>query len=366
MFSRTMNTPHLDINGRRVGPGEPTYIIAEMSANHDQDIEKAFRIVEAAAEAGADAVKIQTYTPDTMTIQSDKSFFRIEGTLWEGRTLYDLYGEAYTPWEWHGPLQDKARELGLDFFSSPFDKSAVDLLDDLDVPVFKIASFENVDLPLLRRVAETGKPVIMSTGMASLAEVDEAVCTLRQSGCESLALLKCTSAYPAPPEEANLRTIPHLRDTFGVVAGLSDHTMDIAVPAAAVALGAHIVEKHFTLDRSDPGPDSSFSLEPSEFRAMVDAVRVVESALGNVSYELTPKQQSSKVFRRSLFVVQDVAAGEPFTPDNVRAIRPGYGLHTRYLDEVYGSIATCNIERGTPLSWSLMKGSEVHAEKTRA
>ena len=344
-------TPELNIGGRRVAPGEPTYIIAEMSANHNQDLDKALRIVDAAADAGADAVKLQTYTADTMTIDSDAPSFTIKGTIWEGRTLYDLYQEAYTPWEWHEPIQKRAAERGLDFLSTPFDETAVDFLMDLKVPVFKIASFENVDLPLIRRVAATGLPMIMSTGMATLAEVDEAVRAAREGGCEQLCLLKCTSSYPAPPAEANLLTIPHLAQSFDVVPGLSDHTMSEAVPIAAVALGACVIEKHFTLTRDDPGPDSSFSLEPHEFKAMVDAVRTTEKALGHISYEVTPKQQASKVFRRTLFVTQDVKAGEAFSTENVRRIRPGNGLHTRHFEEVMGRAASRDIARGTPLAW---------------
>lgn len=346
----------MHINGRKVGPGHAVYVVAEMSANHGGSIEQALRLVDAAAEAGADAIKLQTYTPDTLTIRSDREPFRISGTVWEGRTLYDLYAEAYTPWEWHGPVQSRARERGLDFFSTPFDDTAVEFLESLDVPVYKIASFENVDLPLIRRVAGTGRPIIMSTGMASLEEVEEAVRTAREAGCRELALLKCTSAYPAPPEEANLRTIPHLRERFDVVAGLSDHTMAEAVPVAAVALGACILEKHFTLSRAEGGPDSAFSLEPHEFRRMVEAVRIAEQALGAVSYETTEKQQATKALRRSLFVVQDMRAGEPFTSANVRAIRPGHGLHTRYLAEVLDRRAAVDIERGTPLAWSLIRG----------
>ena len=345
----------LRIGDRRVGAGEPTYIVAEMSANHDHDLNRALRIVEAAKEAGADAVKVQTYTPDTITLQSDKPPFRIQGTLWEGRALHDLYSEAAMPWEWHEPLQARARELGIEFFSTPFDPTAVDFLEQLGVPVHKIASFEAVDLPLIRKVAATGKPIIMSTGMASLAEVEEAVAAAREGGCDQLALLKCTSAYPAPPEEANLRTIPHLRDTFGVVPGLSDHTMSDAVPVTAVAMGACIIEKHFTLSRKAGGPDSAFSLEPAEFRRMVEAVRVAEQALGRVSYDVTEKQQVSKAFRRSLFVVRDMRAGDRFTPENVRSIRPADGLHTRHYEEVLGRSAASDIERGTPLDWSLVR-----------
>lgn len=315
----------MKVSNRQIGLGNPVYIIAEMSANHNQDFDRAVEIIRAAKASGADAVKVQTYTPDTLTIDCDNEYFRIEGTLWEGRTLYDLYEEAYMPWEWQPKLKKVANDLGLDFFSTAYDATAVDFLEELDVLVYKIASFEIVDLPLLRKIAQTGKPVIMSTGMATLAEIDEAVQTLRDAGCEQLALLKCTSAYPAPPEEMNLRTIPHLAEAFGVPAGLSDHTLGIAVPVAAGALGACIVEKHFTLSRDEPGPDSAFSLEPQEFKAMVEAIRVAEKALGEVSYEVTEKQQESRVFRRSLFVVKDMEAGEEFTEENVRSIRPGYG-----------------------------------------
>jgi len=351
-------TPRLEINGRAIGPGEPTYVIAEMSANHHHDIDEAIRIIRAAKEAGADAIKLQTYTPDTMTIDSDREPFRIKGTLWDGRKLYELYGDAYTPWEWQPRLKEAADEIGIDLFSTPFDATAVDFLEEMGVPVHKIASFENVDLPLIRKVAATGKPIILSTGMASLAEIDEAVRTAREAGATQIALLKCTSAYPAPADEMNLRTIPHLAEAFGVVSGLSDHTMGSAAAVASVALGAAIVEKHFTLDRSVPGPDSAFSMEPAEFREMVDAIRLAERALGGVSYRVTDRERSSLVFRRSLFVVEDVRAGEPFTPRNVRVIRPGYGLAPRHLEEVLGRRAARDVERGTPLSWSLVGGGE--------
>lgn len=340
------------INKRSIGPADPVYIIAEMSANHGNDFDKAVRIIEAAASAGADAIKIQTYTPDTITIDCDTEHFRIgKGTIWEGRTLYDLYAEAYTPWEWQPRLKEIAEDLGLDLFSSPFDSTAVDFLEDMNVPAYKVASFEIVDIPLLKKIASTGKPVIISTGMATLGEIDEAIRTLRENGCPGLALLKCTSSYPAPAEEANLRTITHLAEAFGAPTGLSDHTMGIEVPVAAVALGACIIEKHFCLDRSEPGPDSVFSLEPAEFKAMVTAVRTAEKALGMVHYGLTDKQQASKVFRRSLYVVEDVKQGEPFTPKNVRSIRPGYGLHTRYLDVVLQGCASEDVKRGTPFQW---------------
>jgi len=344
----------IDINDRVIGCGYPSYIIAEMSANHNQDFGQAVRILEAAKEAGADAIKLQTYTPDTLTIDCDNEYFQVKGTLWDGRTLYDLYAEAYTPWDWQPRLKEIASELGLDFFSTPFDETAVDFLEAVGVPAYKVASFEIVDLPLLRRIARTGKPIVMSTGMAILAEIDEAVHTIREAGGGQLALLKCTSAYPAPPEEMNLRTIPHLAEAFEVPVGLSDHTLGIAVPLAAVALGACIVEKHLTLSRDIAGPDSAFSLEPPEFKAMVEAVRVAEKALGRVCYEVTEQEAASRVFRRSLFVIQDLKAGEVLTEANVRSIRPGYGLHTRYLEEVIGKRASQDIKRGTPLNWQLV------------
>ncbi len=344
----------IEISGRRIGSGYPTYIIAEMSANHNQDFNQAVKIIEAAKEAGADAIKLQTYTPDTMTIDCDNQYFEIKGTLWGGYTLYDLYREAYTPWEWQPKLKAVANELGLDFFSTPFDCSAVDFLESMEVPAYKVASFENSDLQLLKYIAQTGKPIIMSNGMATLAEIDEAIRTIRLTGNIQLALLKCTSAYPSPPEAINLRTIPHLAQTFGLPVGLSDHTLGVTVPAAAVSLGACLVEKHFTLSRSIPGPDCAFSLEPSEFKTMVAAVRVTEKALGKVQYGKTEEEQDSSVFRRSLFVVRNIRAGEPFTTENVRSIRPGYGLPPRCLDQILGRRADNDIERGTPLTWALV------------
>jgi len=302
-------------------------------------------------------VKLQTYTPDTITINADSECFQIgQGTIWEGRTLYNLYDEAYTPWEWQPKLKELAREAGLDFFSTPFDDTAVEFLEKMNVVAWKIASFEIVDLPLIRRVARTGKPVIMSTGMATLMEVDEAVRAFREAGGTQLALLKCTSAYPAAPEEMNLRTIPNLAETFNVTAGLSDHSLGIAVPVAAVALGASIIEKHFTLSRKRGGPDAAFSLEPPEFAEMVSAVRVAERALGRVSYGAGPGEAGSRIFRRSLFVVKDVRAGERFTNENVRSIRPGHGLHTRHLEQVLGRRASRDVLRGTPVSWDLLGG----------
>jgi N-acetylneuraminate synthase len=345
----------IQIGRRRVGPGNRAYCIAEVSANHNQDFAQAVRIIEAAGEAGADAVKLQTYTPDTMTIASDRREFLIGGgTIWDGRSLHDLYGEAYTPWDWQPKLKKVAEALGMDLFSSAFDLTAVDFLEEMGVPVHKVASFELVDIPLIQKMACTGKPLIMSTGMATVEEIEEALQSARAAGATQIALLKCTSAYPAPAEEMNLRTIPEMARRFGVPVGLSDHTMGIVAPVAAVALGACILEKHLTLSRSTPGPDSAFSLEPQEFKAMVDAVRTAEKALGEVRFGLSGKEEASRAFRRSLFVVEDVKKGEVFTAANVRSIRPGHGLHPRHLTEVLGKHAARDAERGTPLSWELV------------
>lgn len=346
------------INGRKVGTGQPVYIIAEMSNNHHQNFEEAVKIVEAAKEAGADAVKLQTYTADTITISCDNDYFRIKGTPWDGHTLQELYKEAHMPWEWHVELKKVAERLGLDLFSSPFDKTAVDFLETMDVPAYKVASFEIVDIPLLQKIAKTGKPIIMSTGMATLAEIQEAVQAIRKAGGHQIALLKCTSAYPALPEDANLRTIPHLAQAFCLPAGLSDHTLGIAVPVASVALGACIIEKHLTLSRKISGPDSAFSLEPQEFKAMVNAVRVAEEAIGTIHYGISKQEKASHVFRRSLFVVKNMGAGERFSVENVRSIRPGYGLHTRHLKNIVGKSARKDIDRGTPLSWNLVSDPE--------
>ncbi len=340
----------MQVNQRTIASGQPAYIIAELSANHGGSLSHALKTIEAMKASGADAVKLQTYTADTLTIDCDRSEFRVgEGTLWEGRTLHDLYQEAYTPWEWQPELFKRARELGMDCFSTPFDHSAVDFLESLDPPAYKVASFELVDLPLIEYICSKGRPVIMSTGMGSLSEISDAVGMVKQSGVP-LALLKCTSAYPSPPESMNLRTIPHLADAFDVPAGLSDHTLGIAVPVAAVALGACVIEKHFTLSRDEPGPDSAFSLEPHEFGAMVEAVRQAEKALGTVCYRRTEKEAASLVFRRSLFAVEDIAAGAEFTPDNVRSIRPGHGLPPARLPVVLGRRAAMDIPRGTPLA----------------
>jgi N-acetylneuraminate synthase len=343
------------IGSRVVGPGHPCFTVAELSANHNRDFSRAVRIIEAAKQAGADAIKLQTYTADTITMSSDARQFRVTGgTLWDGSNLYDLYREAYTPWEWQPRLKEIANGLGMECFSSAFDSTAVNFLEGMGVPAHKVASFELVDIPLIRKMAKTGKPLIMSTGMATVEEIDEAVRTARDAGATQIALLKCTSAYPAPPEEMNLRTIPELSQRFGVPAGLSDHTLGTAVPITAVALGACIVEKHLTLSRSDPGPDSAFSLEPAEFKATVDAIRIAEKALGEVHFGFSAKEENSRNFRRSLFVVADVKRGEEFTAENVRSIRPGHGLHTRHLAEILGRTAVRDIERGTPFSWELV------------
>ena len=347
----------LKIGDRWIGEGEPCYVVAEVSANHNQSYERAVDIIKAAKRCGADAVKLQTYTADTITIDSDREWFRIPGdSLWAGKTLYQLYSEAYTPWDWQPRLQKVAHQLGLDLFSTPFDATAVEFLEQLRVPAFKVASFEIVDVPLLQKIARTGKPVIVSTGMASLSEIEQAVKTLRQSGSGGIALLKCTSAYPASPKSMNLRTIPHLRATFDVVAGLSDHTLGDTVAVVAVGLGASIVEKHFTLSRADGGPDSAFSMEPAEFAAMVKAIRETEEALGRVCYERAGDEESTWA-RRSLFVVRDVKTGERLTEENVRSIRPAHGLPPVHLHDVLGKKATCDIQRGTPLTWDLVGGN---------
>jgi len=347
---------YIEISGRPIGPGHRAYLIAELSGNHNQNFDAAVELVRAAKEAGADAVKLQTYTADTLTIDSDKEYFRVGGgTLWDGRTLYDLYNEAHTPWEWQPKLKQLADEIGVHLFSSPFDSTAVDYLEGMDVPAYKVASFEIVDLPLIEKIARTGKPLIISTGMATVGEIEDAVGAARSAGATQIALLKCTSAYPADPSQMNLRTIPDLAKTFGVPIGLSDHTMGVIAPVVAVTLGACIIEKHFTLSRSTPGPDSGFSLEPDEFKAMVEAVRTAERALGNIHYGAAPDEEKSRAFRRSLFAVADVKAGEVFTPDNVRSIRPGHGLPPKHLKEVLGLRASRDIERGTPLSWDLVR-----------
>lgn len=347
--------PVIKISEHLIGPGHPCYIIAELSANHGGEFAIAAETIRAMKAAGADAVKVQTYTADTLTIPSKKPSFLIGGgTLWDGRTLYDLYQEAFMPWEWQPRLQALAKGLGLDFFSSPFDATAVDFLETLKVPAHKIASFELIDHPLLRKVAATKKPVIMSTGMATLAEIEESLGVLRTAASGPVALLKCTSSYPSLPETMNLCTIQDMAARFQLPIGLSDHTHGHTVPVAAVALGACIVEKHFILSRAQGGPDSAFSLEPVEFRAMVDAIRITEKAIGQVCYEATASEVKSRIFRRSLFVVRDIKAGEAFTAKNVRCIRPVHGLHPRHLCEILGALAATDIESGTPLSWDLV------------
>ena len=345
----------LKIGNKSIGNNHPVFIIAELSANHLQNFDLAVDTIKAMKESGADAVKLQTYTPDTITIDSDNEYFQIDqGTLWDGKTLYQLYQEAYTQWDWQPKLKEIAEELGLICFSSPFDRTAVDFLEDMNVPAYKVASFEITDIPLIKYIASKGKPVIISTGIATLADIEEAVNACRRMGNEQIALLKCTSAYPAPLEECNLRTIPNMADTFNTVVGLSDHTLGISAPIASVALGARIIEKHFILDRKMGGPDAAFSMEPDEFRSMVDAVRDVEKALGTVNYDLTEKTIKSREFSRSLFVVGDIKAGEPFTEENVRSIRPGFGLHPRYYGQILGKKARIYIKKGTPLRWDLL------------
>jgi pseudaminic acid synthase len=347
---------HITINNRKIGEGYPVYIIAEMSANHHQDFHQAVSILKEAAKAGADAVKLQTYTPDTLTIPCDKDFFRIDnGRIWGGKNLYDLYREAYTPWEWQPRLKQEADRLGIDLFSSPFDPTAVDFLEQMNVPAYKIASFEIVDIPLIQYIARTGKPMILSTGMASQNEIREAVNTIHRAGNSEVALLKCTSAYPATVEEMNLRTIAHMTDHFKIPVGLSDHTLDDISAIAAVALGACIVEKHITLSRSSSGPDSSFSMEIHEFERMVKSIRLAEKSLGAISYQPSQKEQANRMFRRSLFAVAEIRKNEVLTHENVRSIRPAHGLHTRYLPEIIGRKASRDIEYGTPISWELIQ-----------
>ena len=331
-----------------------TYIIAELSANHNHSIETAKATITAAREVGADAIKLQTYTADTLTIDSDQEYFKIRGGLWDGRSLYELYEDAHTPWDWHPELFDHAHSLGLEIFSSPFDRTSVDFLENLKVPIYKIASFEIQDIPLIEYVASKGKPVIISTGIATLEDIELALSTCRTAGNKQITLLKCTSAYPAPMEEANLLTIPDMRKRFCVVIGLSDHTMGSSSAIAAVALGAKVIEKHFILDRNQGGPDASFSMEPSDFEIMVQSIREVEKALGIVSYELSEKSEVNKVFGRSLFVVKDVKSGDKISSENVRSIRPRYGLHPKHYHDILGKRFAMGIEAGTPLNMRMV------------
>ncbi|MFU0781506.1 MAG: pseudaminic acid synthase [Thermoanaerobacterium thermosaccharolyticum] len=346
---------YLQINNKKIGSGHSVFIIAELSANHNQNFDNAVKLIKEAKKAGADAVKLQTYTPDTITINCSNEYFQIkQGTIWDGKTLYDLYKEAYTPWEWQPKLKEIAENESLIFFSTPFDKTAVDFLEDMDVPAYKIASFEITDIPLIEYIASKGKPIIISTGIAILSDIEEAINACRRMNNNQIALLKCTSAYPSPLEEVNLKTIPNMIKTFKTIVGLSDHTLGISVPVAAVALGAKIIEKHFTLSRGMGGPDAAFSLEPEEFKQMVKSVREVEKALGDVSYELSEKTKKSREFSRSLFVVKDIKKGDVFTEENVRSIRPGFGLHPKYYKDILGKKATKDIKKGTPLNWNLI------------
>lgn len=350
-----MTVKPIEIAGRKIGPGERPYIIAEMSGNHKHDIDRALALVDAAADAGADAVKLQTYTPDTMTIDVDHGEFRIEdGGLWHGRTLYDLYGEAHTPWDWHPALFERAKARGIACFSSPFDISAVDFLEDLDAPAYKVASLELTDVELVARIARTGKPLIISTGMGSVSEIAETVQTARDHGCEDIVLLKCTSAYPAKAQDANLTTMGVLRDTFGCQVGLSDHTMGTHVPVVAIALGATVIEKHFTLLRSDGGVDSAFSLEKDELADLVHVCAEAREAIGVPTFKSPAAESTSRRHRRSLYVVEDIPAGAPFTAQNVRSIRPGLGLAVKHRKAFMGRPARTDIARGTPLSWDLL------------
>lgn len=345
----------IKIGGHTIGGESPAFIIAEMSANHLMDFDRAVAIMQAAKDAGADAVKIQTYTPDTITLDCDDPCFQItQGTIWDGTTLHKLYQSAYTPWEWQPKLQKKAEEMGLVFFSSPFDLSSVDFLEEMDVPAYKVASFEINDIPFLKKIARLGKPVIISTGIAYMADIELALRTCREAGNEDVILLKCASAYPTPYEDINLRTIPSMAETFDCITGLSDHSMGHAVADAAVALGAKVVEKHLTLSRADGGADAAFSMEPAEFREMVDNIRLIEKALGRVTYDLTPKQAGSREHSRSLFVARDIKAGEIFTPENLRSVRPSCGLHTMYYEEILGKRAARDAKLGTPMSWDLV------------
>ena len=346
----------MKIAHKSIGSANAPFVIAEMSGNHNQSLERALEIVEAAAKTGAHALKIQTYTPDTMTLDLDEREFHISDpkSLWAGTSLYKLYGQAFTPWEWHEAIFKRAKELGIIAFSTPFDATSVDFLESLDVPCYKIASFENTDLPLIRKVAATGKPMIISTGMASIAELDDTVRAARQAGCQDLVLLKCTSTYPATADNTNILTIPHMRELFGCEVGLSDHTMGVGVSVASVALGATVIEKHFTLNRADGGVDSSFSMEPAEMTQLVVETERAWQALGRVAYGPTAAEQKSIVFRRSLYVVKDLQAGEKLTADNVRAIRPGLGLPTKYLEQVLGKTVKQSVARGTALSWDMI------------
>lgn len=349
----------IKIGNIHIGEGEKTFIVAELSANHLHDYERAEKLIYAAKEAGADAIKLQTYTADTITLDCDNEYFQIkQGTIWDGTTCYKLFSEAYTPWEWQPKLMKLANELGMECFSSPFDYTAVDFMEEMKMPAYKIASFEIRDIPLIRKIARLGKPVIIATGIAYLEDIERAVKTCREEGNDQIILLKCTSTYPTPYEDMNIRVIPNMAEVFECVTGLSDHSMGSSVAVASVALGAKMVEKHFTLSRADGGPDGAFSMEPDEFKKMVDEIRIVEKALGRVTYKLTDKQEKSREEGRSLFVVKDIKAGEIFTEENVRSIRPAFGLAPMYYEEVLGKKAHTDIERGTPLNWKHVEITE--------
>ncbi|MCI5222395.1 MAG: pseudaminic acid synthase [Candidatus Electrothrix sp. AR4] len=346
----------LYIKNYQIDKNSPPFIIAEMSSNHNRSLDRALKIVEAAAVSGVHAIKLQTYTADTMTLDSAEGDFCINDpeSLWHGRSLYDLYQEAHTPWEWHKPLFDRAQELGLVAFSTPFDETAVDFLEELQIPCYKIASFENTDLPLIRKVAATGKPIIISTGMATIAELDETVRAARESGASEIILLKCTSTYPASPENTNLLTIPHMKELFGCEVGLSDHTVGIGTAIGSVALGATVIEKHFTLSREDGGVDAAFSIEPAEMKALVLETKRAWQALGTVQYGPTKKELKSLMYRRSLYICKDIKAGEKITSENIRAIRPGHGLPTKYIEVLHGKTVKKNVRAGTPVTWGLI------------
>lgn len=345
----------IKIGDKWIGEGEPCFLVAEISCNHLQKKEYALKLIEEAKNAGADAVKFQTYLPNTITIDSDKEYFRIKDSIWKGRTLYSLYEEAYTPWDWFPELKDKAKEEGLIFFSTPFDKSAVDFLEKLKLPAYKIASFEINDIPLLKYVAKTKKPIILSTGLASLEDIKLAVSTIKKEGNKEIVILKCTSAYPAPVKEANLRTMQDIRERFDVLTGLSDHSLSLSLPTAAVVMGASIIEKHFMLDKKLGGPDAEFSLEPHQFKEIVKAVREAEQSIGEVDYKLSEKSKEHKFFMRSIFIVRDIGKGEKFTEENIRVIRPSDGLHPKYYEGIIGKKAKKDLERGTPLDLEMVE-----------
>lgn len=354
-----MTSPWIEIAGRRIGDGHAPYIIAELSANHNGKLETALNIIEEAAKAGADAVKLQTYRPDTITLDCDSDDFKIKGGLWDGRTLYELYEEAHMPWEWHQPLFEHARKLGITIFSSPFDTTAVDLLEELGAPAYKIASFEAVDLPLIEYVARTGKPMIISTGMADAEEIQEAIDAARGAGCEQLAILHCVSGYPAPPEDYNLRTIPDMIERFGLVTGLSDHTIDNTTAITSVALGASLIEKHFTLDRNGGGPDDSFSLEPAELAALCRDAKSAWQALGQVDYGRKSSEQGNVQFRRSLYFVKDLKAGDVITEDAVRSVRPGYGLAPKHLSKVIGQQVVVSVKSHSAVKSDIIGSKDI-------